>query len=382
MIRVLAVLIAVLMTASLGASGALAHPNIANVRDYGAVGNGTTDDTAAFQSAINAAQSLGGEVYLPPASPRYVIWSALTYNVSMGPLTIRGSGKYASVVRYTGTGTWLSAIGGNTSIQLTLADFTLQLHGIGGIGVDMSQAVSSTVRSVRIASSIGSANGTGINARPTNSAWAPFFNVLDDVTFDALTSGLVLDSTVGNGPNRWRILALTCLSVTDCIRIGANSTQLVSGTDILGVYCDEQTGACLSLGANADRTTIVGARQETAAGGSLFSINPAANRTVILGYQDHGGLIGSSALGIRGFLTGQWDEGVAWSGATSTIPQRAVRDSDSGIYIDFGPTTFASLGTAGNGRVLYCSDCTKTTPCASGGSGALAKRLNGAWDCN
>lgn len=35
-----------------------------------------------------------------------------------------------------------------------------------------------------------------------------------------------------------------------------------------------------------------------------------------------------------------------------------------------------------NGTFVYCSDCTKATPCASGGTGAMAKRLNGAWDCN
>jgi hypothetical protein len=46
------------------------------------------------------------------------------------------------------------------------------------------------------------------------------------------------------------------------------------------------------------------------------------------------------------------------------------------------PTTFTDLGTPANGQLLFCSDCSKTTPCASGGTGAFAKRLNGAWDCN
>ena len=42
----------------------------------------------------------------------------------------------------------------------------------------------------------------------------------------------------------------------------------------------------------------------------------------------------------------------------------------------------ASLGTPSNGTVVYCSDCTIANPCASGGTGALAKRLNGVWVCN
>jgi len=44
--------------------------------------------------------------------------------------------------------------------------------------------------------------------------------------------------------------------------------------------------------------------------------------------------------------------------------------------------TFAQLPSATNAYVVYCSNCTKATPCASGGSGAFAKGINGAWDCN
>ena len=36
---------------------------------------------------------------------------------------------------------------------------------------------------------------------------------------------------------------------------------------------------------------------------------------------------------------------------------------------------------AADGTSLYCPDCTRTTPCAGGGSGAIAVRLGGAWDC-
>ena len=45
-------------------------------------------------------------------------------------------------------------------------------------------------------------------------------------------------------------------------------------------------------------------------------------------------------------------------------------------------TAFASLGASTNGTIVYCSDCTIANPCAAGGTGAIAKRLNSVWVCN
>jgi hypothetical protein len=46
-----------------------------------------------------------------------------------------------------------------------------------------------------------------------------------------------------------------------------------------------------------------------------------------------------------------------------------------------GTSTFANLGSAANGAILYCSNCTQTTACAAGGSGAMAMFVNGTWSC-
>ncbi len=44
---------------------ARAGAQVFNVKDYGALGNGTTDDTAAIQSAIDAVAANGGKVLIP-----------------------------------------------------------------------------------------------------------------------------------------------------------------------------------------------------------------------------------------------------------------------------------------------------------------------------
>jgi hypothetical protein len=57
-------------------------------------------------------------------------------------------------------------------------------------------------------------------------------------------------------------------------------------------------------------------------------------------------------------------------------------------------SSFSQLGGQTDGSLTYCADCTVATPsscstanpsacvCASGGTGAFAKRVNGAWFCN
>lgn len=44
-----------------------------SVRDFGAVGDGVTDDTAAVQKACDALSASGGTIYFPPSTGRYVI---------------------------------------------------------------------------------------------------------------------------------------------------------------------------------------------------------------------------------------------------------------------------------------------------------------------
>ena len=54
-----------------------------NVRNFGAMGNGVTDDTAAFQAAINALPASGGVIVVP--SGTYLIDA--TKSINMRPNT-------------------------------------------------------------------------------------------------------------------------------------------------------------------------------------------------------------------------------------------------------------------------------------------------------
>src|SRR5450432_2682394 len=69
---------------SAGSSGWL------NVHDFGATGDGSTDDAAAIQSAINQATSAGGGVvFFPPGT--FLIGSGL--KITGSNIALQGSGK-------------------------------------------------------------------------------------------------------------------------------------------------------------------------------------------------------------------------------------------------------------------------------------------------
>lgn len=87
-----------------------------NVKWYGAVGNGITDDTTAIQAAIDAAKTTKQAVYFPTG--KYKTTSTLIINdhylsligigqVSVGLGSDSGSTTYGATIRYYGTGTAL-----------------------------------------------------------------------------------------------------------------------------------------------------------------------------------------------------------------------------------------------------------------------------------
>jgi len=144
-----------------------------DVRAYGAVGDGSTDNTTAIQAAIDASKVDGGIVFFPPgiydiSAPLVVPSHTRIVGVGMGGATqgiFTDSTLAASIIRNTGTGIAVRFVDETTStdkivIQSSISDMgivgnTLSSHGItiqnpaiveitrcfianhGGIGVDV-----------------------------------------------------------------------------------------------------------------------------------------------------------------------------------------------------------------------------------------------------
>jgi hypothetical protein len=75
---------------------ALTNLGVVNVLDYGAVGDGVTDDAAAIQAAIDSIDDgTGGIINVPPGT--YQLGATLT--IALGDITLAGSGRGNTILR-------------------------------------------------------------------------------------------------------------------------------------------------------------------------------------------------------------------------------------------------------------------------------------------
>jgi hypothetical protein len=145
-------------------------------QDYGATGNGTTDDTAALQAAVTALGTAGGgTLYVPPAT--YALSAVI--NVP-NEVSILGAGQGASILKQTSTtanvlsyaatnlgniqvekiqilgpgsgsgkGLVMSANGGvNPVVSCAFRD--LVIENMGGNGMDIAVLITSTFENVEV----------------------------------------------------------------------------------------------------------------------------------------------------------------------------------------------------------------------------------------
>jgi hypothetical protein len=124
-------------TTDLAATGTVAAPlgvideiqDATNVKYYGAVGDGVTDDTAAFNAAFVATQTLG--VMYIPAGVYNITAETFTQNVSLpSNFTLYGDGKGTTLLNFTATtNATFFYIFSIANDHITIRDFSLTWNG-------------------------------------------------------------------------------------------------------------------------------------------------------------------------------------------------------------------------------------------------------------
>lgn len=132
-----------------GSGGGSLPQGIFDVTDFGALGNGSTDDSAAIQSTIQAAHDIGGGVvWFPPGI--YPVGTPLQIG-GMNYITFRGAGVDVSVLSSTSPTEPIFA-SDQHSLWRLWEDLTLtsSVNKTGGALMDLSHDRRSTMRRIKL----------------------------------------------------------------------------------------------------------------------------------------------------------------------------------------------------------------------------------------
>jgi hypothetical protein len=232
-----------------------------SVKDFGAVGDGVADDTA----AINAALAAHAAVHLP--SGTYLTTAPITLatnNLLIGAGTssiIKNTTGSAVIRSVTPTGARIFHVGGgNFKIEGNTAGAVA-----GSIGLDMQNVTYASWMDVWV-------NWMDTAIRHGNS-YPSYYN--DYFTCTITSCNVGIDNSVGANENRFTAL-----------RIGATTGTRDAGTSVntyLACAVEGFTTGHEITGAAAVSTRYIGSRIESLVGGSVgISINAAAQQTQIL----------------------------------------------------------------------------------------------------
>jgi hypothetical protein len=122
-----------------------------NVLDYGVVGDGTADDTTAFQALCTAAVAARRRIYIP-GNTNIKITAPIIVNASR--FTVLGDGRQSSMITSTHAGAVFTT-GDSTAgrVEWSLSKFGLTGPGkttTGSVGIDFGGILESHIESVRI----------------------------------------------------------------------------------------------------------------------------------------------------------------------------------------------------------------------------------------
>jgi hypothetical protein len=128
-----------------GGNTARSLPNklkdVISVKDFGAIGDGSTDDASAFQAAIDAITAAGRGILYAPVGD-YKIGSRITKSTSAQEISVIGDGVEVTrfLVPATNTSGFLQLTFSDKTSQVTFRDFTLLAQGKQlGTGIEVTQ---------------------------------------------------------------------------------------------------------------------------------------------------------------------------------------------------------------------------------------------------
>lgn len=332
------------------------NAQVANVHDFGAVGDGVTDDTAAIQAALAAAES----VYLPQGT--YLI----TDRLMVGVKTLAGAGKYKTTIKanYSGTAVQLGAASVTSGITVggKLADFALTMVHTSGTGIKLQNSSEAFVSNIAI-QSLAARPNTQIGFVIDGGNGSAFFNTCINMNVQGTDQGYRFVST-GSG------------LVTSSVFVNCSALTYTDNTNSYGINFVDANGLdCVFIGGNLEACkkgiqmgTTGGGTHGTSWFGMRFEAQSVCDidwgvgalRNSFYGYGNYGN---NSTMGytpslnydptrfnlIQGYASGTWTPTFVSTGATFTYTKQAGSYTINGNVVTAVCTIAASAaGTVTN----------------------------------
>ncbi|MEY5003504.1 MAG: hypothetical protein RL678_1313, partial [Pseudomonadota bacterium] len=138
--------------------------DVVSVKDFGAVGDGVTDDTAAIQATMNAVLAAGGGTVYFPRGVYRVTSLSLSWGASIVSMVFAGEGQAATEIKKIGAATTpvLSLIGTLGDGRYSeVRDLTINANSVANYGIQLDLVARTVFRSVRVvsATSVGIYSG-------------------------------------------------------------------------------------------------------------------------------------------------------------------------------------------------------------------------------
>ncbi len=261
-----------------------------SVKDFGAVGDGSTNDTAAIQAAINSVSTNGGQVHFPSGTYNC---STLVITGGANNILIAGSGKGNTSINFTGS----SGVG--LDVKETTGEGGVQRLTIRDISFTDSRSTSplSALVSIRgggtgatpsLTTGYISLENIGVGQYETSTGKCFHFTNLSHVSMRSLAMPYAVDCKYGIYIDTDTSINTGVMTFDECYITGGETALFLGGTELMDSY--SFTG-CFFGNRGATTNTMKNVVIFDASSAQLGSINFTANHIEMGGGATHAGVV-------------------------------------------------------------------------------------------